>query len=189
MLFELLFLIFSWAAMTVRNTQWKRKLIYCNQTRRADDFFFLGLFTLCATVTDNYSEPETISQQGWKLNWTWEATQHWEFQFCFGLEQAELYLRLAQPQFYPLQWLADDATLFPFHAAAVQRLQALQQAAVFSSQSLQPCDHLLRVAQNRFCRQHGRNFLIQQLYREFKKDSVRTRLVTNPAILAKFNIS
>lgn len=73
-----------------------------------------------------------------------------------------VYLRLAEPQLYPVQRLADDATFLLVHAVALRRgptlllrrLQTLQQAAVLSSQRLQPWDHLLRVAQNLLRRQH-----------------------------------
>lgn len=80
----------------------------------------------------------------------------------FSMPGLHLYLRLAQPQLNPLQRLAEDATLLLLHAAALQRrsalfrlLQALQQTAVLSSQRLQSCYHLLGVAQNLLCRQHG----------------------------------
>lgn len=82
-----------------------------------------------------------------------------EMALCLDYAQ---YLRLTQPQLYPLQGLTDDATFFLFHAAVLQRLQVLlwllqvlQEAAVFSSQRLQPCNHLLRTAQNFLCRKHG----------------------------------
>lgn len=77
-------------------------------------------------------------------------------------QQSGGYLRLTQPQLYPLQGLTDDATLFLFHTAALQRLQALlwllqvlQEAAVFPSQRLQPSNHLLRTAENFLSGKHG----------------------------------
>lgn len=68
------------------------------------------------------------------------------------------YLSLAQTQLDPLQRLTQDAAFFLLHAAVLQRrqaplglLQVLQQAAVFSPQRLQPCNHLLRAAHNFLC--------------------------------------
>lgn len=68
------------------------------------------------------------------------------------------YLSLTQTQLDPLQGLTQDAAFFLLHTAVLQRLQValgllqvLQQTAVFSSQCLQPCNHLLRIAHNFFC--------------------------------------
>lgn len=88
-----------------------------------------------------------------KQAWNWTCLEYTHY--------STGYLCLTQPQLYPLQGLTEDAAFFLFHTAVLQRLQALlgllqvlQQTAVFSSQRLQPCNHLLRTAQNFLCWKH-----------------------------------
>lgn len=97
----------------------------------------------------------------------WVPTVNKEIQHIASFLPLDPYLRLTQTQLYTLQWLADDATLLLLHAAALRHqpavlwlLQGLQQTAVLSSQCFQPCDHLLRAAQNLLRRQHGCNWQI-----------------------------
>lgn len=60
--------------MTVRNTRWKRKLIYCNQTRRTDDFFggVCLLYVLQLQITT--VNLRKLANKGG--NWTGPEEQH-----------------------------------------------------------------------------------------------------------------